>query len=222
MFALAEVARGQGAKGPGGGPPAKKAARGDQPEKEKKKAGNIRGESSQLLQLLAKQALRGAQESRDLHSAVIDTWVGDGGSPESNNMGEQNANYQEQVRKDGKGHKLGPPHVYTFGGLMAGLLTRKDLTPELLAKLREISDWWADASTQQACEAVKFRRMSKVFHQKQRRLQIAWGPRASPWSQFVRDALAESHAWEMKLGRAPPAVMERELQELLTAMGGEK
>ena len=213
--------RGQGGKeAPAGGSPAKKAPRGE--EKEKKKAGNIRGEQAQLLQLLAKQALRGAQESRDLHSAIIDTWVGDGGSPEANNMGEQNTNYQEQVRKAGKGHQLGPPHVYTFGGLLAGMLTRKDLLSELLVKIREIADWWAAASTQQASEAVKFCRMSKVFNQKQRRLQIAWGPRAAPWSQFVRDALAESQAWEMKLGRAPPAVMERELQEWLSALGGDK
>ena len=73
--------------------------------------------------LIMKMLLQGAQRGRDTDSVVFDFMVGPSDSAEVTSMTEQNTNYQDST-KGKKGHSLGPPQIWTFGGLLSELVKK--------------------------------------------------------------------------------------------------
>ena len=77
--------------------------------------------TTQLMGTIIKQCLGTEQDTRSLCGAVFDTVI----MPTQHNvvksMREQTRLYNEGVQAAGKGHTLGPPQIWAWGGLIAGL-----------------------------------------------------------------------------------------------------
>eukprot|EP00971_Amphidinium_carterae_P017769 350227-Amphidinium_carterae.1 len=98
-----------------------RAAKKSKGEGKKKQTG---GNDKTLLKLLCKSQLNSMQSIRELQGVLFDCVQGEASQPEFALMSEQSHAYQLQVSKAGKGHNLGPPHRYTFAGLLAALCKR--------------------------------------------------------------------------------------------------
>ena len=79
-----------------------------------------------LLGTMMKMLLKGAQTQRDLAGAVFDTFSGPAKHDVAISMSEQTTIYAAEVKRDGKGHKHGPPHIWAAGGLLKALKGRGD------------------------------------------------------------------------------------------------
>ena len=185
----------------------------------KKQAGNIQGENKKLLVLIMKMLMQSAQRGRDADSVVFDFLLGPGDSKEVLAMTEQNTLYQENT-KGKKGHDLGPPHIWTFGGLLSELVKKgPGVGLRTAGQLTECMDKYEAMGWEEKCDFVKFCRVSKVYKEDQRRLVISFGQEGGPARGPILQALQET-GWVRKHGRAPPGYMEREVQEWLELLTG--
>ena len=88
----------------------------------KKKPAAICKSTTQLMGIIIiKQCLlRTEQETRSLCGAIFDTVIMATEHDVVNSMREQTRRYNEGVQATGKGHTLGPPRIWAWGGLIAG------------------------------------------------------------------------------------------------------
>ena len=87
-----------------------------------RKLGEVKGGHRQLMLLMLKQVLKLSQGQRDLAAAVFDTFIVKSSLVPVVSMQQQTKAYSQQVKKMGKKHQLGSPHVWAYGGMVAGLL----------------------------------------------------------------------------------------------------
>ena len=187
---------------------------------QKKQKGNIQHENCKLKVLMIKQILRSEQRGRDLEGALFDTCIGPAEDAMVEKMTSQNQLYAKAT-KEAKGHGLGPPHVWTFGGLLGGLIEKGDAVGgQNLAVLKRYYGEYDGLSTEEKCDMVRFCRLTKVFNKTQKRITICIRERHSDLRVAMLAALTQTD-WSRKHGRAPPSHMERELQAWLEVLLGE-
>ena len=71
-----------------------------------------------------KSCLWTIQILRDVIGVLFDQWIVEADSPEADSMRAQGRAYAAAVKKEGKGHRLGPPALHFFNGLLESLIKR--------------------------------------------------------------------------------------------------
>ena len=104
----------------GGGEPATKTK--NRPLKRKRRA-ESREKNKKLQSLIIKQVLRSAQSNRDLEGVPYDTLLGEATLDEVTCASEQTHAYAEHTQNN-KNHGLGPPYIWTFGGVLTSVRKR--------------------------------------------------------------------------------------------------
>ena len=182
--------------------------------------------AEKLQTLLVKAVLRLSQAERDTASIIFGTFLGDTESPVVTAAETQSKLYSAQV-KGTPGHKLGPPHIYVFGGVLSalvemGLAAGGANTAETL---KEAQQSYEAMTIDERCQVVQFCRLSKTYVKERRRLTWSLGaletPEGQTQSHLLRVALARALVetkWERRFGRAPPSHLERELQGFLDSL----
>ena len=189
------------------------------PDRDKKKCGNIQGENKKLKQLMLKAILRGEQRGRDMESCLFDTLTGRSDAAEVMAMSEQNTNYGAAVKESGKGHDHGPPFIWTYGGLLTSLCQQGEKIGQANAvAMRAILNEYQDLSVQEKCDRIKFCRVSKMFDQQQKRITLCFPMGVADKQRGPVLASLVQLGWQRKQGRAPPTHLERELQAWLDVL----
>ena len=121
--------------------------------------------------------------------------------------------YHEGVQALGKGHTLGPPQIWAWGGLIAGLQKQGAAVgaanaATLTGYLKQLDGMSMDTK----CDHVRFCRVDRTYQSEQARITLAVD-RSSVRDPVV-NALQQLGA-ARKYGRAPPTQQPRELQQWL-------
>ena len=192
-------------------------------QQSRKPSGGVAKEQRQLQTLMLKQILRSAQTNRELEGVVFDTYLGQAGDLTAK-MLEQGKNYNDQVALAGRGHKLDPPHVYVFAGLLEALKGLGESVGQATAKqITELHSRMTALPWQEVAETVQFCRLSKTYKADTMRITLSFAPSADGLAlkALVARALQEKE-WERRFGRAPRSHLERELQGFLERLLKEK
>ena len=93
-----------------------------------------------MLTTMLKQVLKLSQGRLDVAAVEFDTILVKTELKITDTMSEQTEAYSEAVKKACKGHKLGSPHVWAWGGLVCGLITHYSdkIVDKNLAALLEV------------------------------------------------------------------------------------
>ena len=184
-------------------------------------AGNITGEVKTLAVLQTRQLLKLSDAVCSLEGAVYDTFLGPADAPEVTQMAAQTACYSAETKAKGKGHGLGPPHLWSFGGLLLALSERGVAVGAQNAEILAV--WkakWQDMSLEERSEIARYCRLAKTYKQEGkaelRRITVCLS-QAHPLRAAVVGAMQQV-GWERKLGRAPKSMQERQLQDWLEAL----
>ena len=175
-------------------------------------------ENKALMSLIIAQVLNSAQTDRDLMGILYETWVIPIGSRIVELAKKQNLKYSDKVKV--RGHGLGPPHLYTFGGVLAGLQELKK-DSDHTEPLKTVIEAFVKKSAVEKGEVAKLCRASKVYDSSKYRVTMSFGtsPEAVQARQVVMAAMHSlGEEYEFKQGRPPPSFMERELGEWLQQM----
>lgn len=177
--------------------------------------------------LLFKQVVRSSQSSHDLEAVVLDTPIGPAEQALCTAMSEQDLIYAAETNRIGRGNELGPPHVWSFGGMMTSLCNQEDQVEAgsdlnmLSEELKNEFGKYEALSVPAKANTVRYCRLSKLFDEKVRRVTLAFAEDEA--SQLLKNSVPPtlvSSKFAPKSGRAPAIHMERELQGWLeTAMG---
>ena len=175
------------------------------------------GHSGPLYVLLIKALLQAHQRTRDLAGAVFETVSLDTSSSVVLEMQSQTSRYAKIVKSRGKGHGLGPPYFYAFGGLLQALIKKKAEIGASNATVLEKYFGILEAATTEAekHELIQFCRLDRMYAADHKRLTFA--ARTSDLRGALGSSLTQLGA-ERRFGRAPPSFMERELQQWLEAL----
>ena len=211
------------AKGGGGKQGAKAGGKGkqskgeDSSSSEKKHVNQAMLENKALMSLMVKQILNSAQTGRDLMGVLYDTWIVPIECQLIQVAKKQNLKYSEKVKA--RGHGLGPPHLYTFGGVLSGLASMVKDT-ESMIPVQEVIDNYIEKEATAKGETIKICRVSKACDSSKHRLTMAFSPTAEAMAarQAIMTALHKQKEFEHKQGRPPPSYMERELAEWLQTL----
>ena len=176
----------------------------------------IKGGHRKLMSVMVKQLLKLSQSQRDLEGAMFDTVLVKNSTAEAMEMQSQTKAYGDGVRGHGATHTLGPPHIWAWGGLMQALTRRgPSIGAVTLQTLTDHNTWLASATTEEKADLIRFCRCHRMFNPEMRRITFSLHDQALRTA--VMSALVQAGC-ERKLGRAPAANMERELQSYVEAL----
>ena len=179
----------------------------------------FKDENKKLMSLMVKQLLKVSQQTRDIEGVVFETVIGPADSAAVKSALTQNTTYSEQTKVKGRGHGLGPPHHWTFGGFISGLAESPSLLLPTKTKLQEALKNYGDMNEEAKNEVVRFFRISKMHDSSKKRLTYSLGPAGLELREHLNSAL-DQLSWEKRCGKAPTSHMERELQKWLEALIG--
>ena len=187
---------------------------------DKKHIGEAMKENKVLMTLIMKQILNSAQCNRDVQGVLFETWLMPIGTRIVELAKKQNLKYSEKVKV--RGHGLGPPHLYTFGGVLAGIQELKKGS-EMEEKINKVVELYIKMSVVEKGEIAKFCRISKIYDTTKYRVTMCFGPaedavRARAIIMTAMHSLEEEMGFEFKQGRPPPSYMEREIGSWLQAL----
>ena len=169
--------------------------------------------TTQLMGIIIKQCLRTEQDTWSLCGALFDTSIMATEHDVVKSMREQTRLYNESVQTAGKGHTLGPPQIWAWGGLIAGLQKQGTAmgaanAVTLTGYLRQLDGMSMDAK----CDHARFCRVDRTYQSEQARVTLSVD--RSGVRDSVVSALQQLGA-ARKYGRAPPTQLARELQQWL-------
>eukprot|EP00930_Biecheleria_cincta_P019953 TRINITY_DN15100_c0_g1_i1.p2 TRINITY_DN15100_c0_g1~~TRINITY_DN15100_c0_g1_i1.p2 ORF type:complete len:236 (-),score=58.77 TRINITY_DN15100_c0_g1_i1:9-716(-) len=181
-----------------------------------------------LFSLIVKALLHSLQTGRDVCSVLFLTFLVQTTEEVIEQAKEQNLSYSRATEK--KGHGLGPPHIWTFGGVLTATV---EAIEELgrLDKLdgdadKAMAQWgkrllkeYGDASKEQKQEWVLFCRVTKTYKEETHRMTLAFGTGEA--GVKLKEFICRSFQllqYEQRFGRAPPSHQERALQQFLEEM----
>ena len=132
-------------------------------------------------------------------------------------MGEQGQAYQREVKKAGRGHQLGPPHPWMWGGLVSALHAKGEAVGSRNAGvLKDHNDVLEGMTMVEKLELVRICRLDKTYQEGFKRVSITlYGNEALRLA--IIGALEQSGATR-KQGKAPASFMERGIQMWLEAL----
>ncbi len=126
-------------------------------ESAKKKIDCKDKDMQKLIGLMIKQILKSEQSNRDVEGALFDTFLGKSECPVVLSAQAQGAAYQAQVKAKGKGHALGPPQIWVFGGLLDALVKQGDkVGAQTATDLKKCLSEYSDATVESKCELERF------------------------------------------------------------------
>ena len=183
-----------------------------------------------LIVSMQKLLLKTAQENRDHASAIFDTSIGPASNEEVKVAKEEGTLYNKETF--GKaGHNKGPPYIWIFGGWFADLLRQlqeiEAPTPQqtdLLKITQQAADQYGALGVEGKAEVLKFFRLTSTYKKRNQpegirvTLCCAPHPEGQALRRLILRLLKEQAGFEMKIGRAPPGHLEREIQEWLEIM----
>ena len=183
-----------------------------------------------LIMSMQKLLLKTAQENRDHASAIFDTSIGPASNKEITIAKEEGTLYNKETF--GKpGHDKGPPYVWIFGGWLADLYRQlqelENPTPQqatLLKDTQQAADQYGALDVIGKAEVLKFFRLTATYRKRNQpegirvTLCCAPHPEGQALRRLILRLLKEQAGFEMKIGRAPPGHLEREIQEWLEIM----
>ena len=128
-------------------------------------------------------------------------------------MREQMRRYNEGVQAAGKGHTLGPPQIWAWGGLIAGLQKQEAAVGAAnAATLKGCLKQLDSMSMDPKCDDARFCRVDRTYQSEQARITLAVD--RSGVRDPVVSALQQLGA-ARKYGRAPLTQLSRELHQWL-------
>ena len=130
--------------------------------------------TTQLMGIIIKQCLRTEQDTRSLCGALFDTIIMAKEHDVVKSMREQTRLYKENVQTAGKGHTLGPPQIWAWGGLIAGLQKQGAAVGAanavtLTGYLRQLDGMSMDAK----CDHARFCRVDRTYQSEQARITLS-------------------------------------------------
>ena len=78
-----------------------------------------------MLITMQKAILQSMQKHRDAESVLYDTLLGESSNKEVADAKSQNSSYQAAISK--RGHNMGPPHIWTCGGILQSMMDQTNL-----------------------------------------------------------------------------------------------
>ncbi len=130
-------------------------------------------------------------------------------SMEYTKMKEQLAAYNEQVQAIGKGHGIGPPSGFCFGGLIIALTERKDIGA------LELQSHWDQMTIEEGFDQVPHCRLRKAYDKAQCKLELLITK--SSIRELIRNSLTQTGAKRL-LGQAPEGGLEAALSKALDSL----
>eukprot|EP00929_Paragymnodinium_shiwhaense_P057174 TRINITY_DN28613_c1_g2_i1.p2 TRINITY_DN28613_c1_g2~~TRINITY_DN28613_c1_g2_i1.p2 ORF type:complete len:252 (+),score=52.99 TRINITY_DN28613_c1_g2_i1:72-758(+) len=180
-----------------------------------------------LLRFLITASVMNLQDHRTVAGVLMDCIIVPTETAVAKALTETGRAYAEQCEAKGKGHDLGPPHLWAWAALVKALSTA-DVGAEnkrcLLEHLAKYEGW----SQEEAALHIRLVRLTKCFKSSQRKLWLCIneGTSASETAgtskslrRLVLDSLKQIEGCKVTTGRAPAGHVERELSEFLTRMG---
>ena len=138
----------------------------------------------------------------------------DPSSTEHDVVREQTRRYKEGVQAAGKGHTLGPPQIWAWRGLIAGL--QKQGAAVGAANAATLTGYLKQLDgVDTKCDHARFCRVDRTYQSEQARITLAVD--RSGVRDPVVSALQQLGA-ARKYGRAPPTQLSRELQQWLDTL----
>ena len=147
---------------------------------------------------------------RSLCGALFDTIIMATEHDVVKSMREQTRLHNESVQTAGKGHTLGPPQIWAWGGLIAGL-QKQGTAVTLTGYLRQLHSMSMDAK----CDHARFCRVDRTYQSEQARITLSVD--RSGVRDSVVSALQQLGA-ARKYGRAPPTQLASDLQQWLDTL----
>ena len=177
---------------------------------------------------------------RDVEGVVFTVFE----APDSDNlieaMARQGQLYAQKVSSEGKGHDLGPPHLYVMSsllkemakelqnqvqGLAAAAAGEEDAKAKLmkddLKVIQNSLSSWKEMTREERNDLVPFIRVAKMYKSEKKKLIISMScatEMSKSMRQVVYRLLRSREEWSTKSGRAPAGHMERELATWLKAL----
>lgn len=153
---------------------------------------------------------------RELRGACYMCYVIQKESEEFKNMKEQLRAYSQKTQELGKGHGLGPPSLFAFGGLLQALKGRGQAIGAVTAeKIRGLTEVWAETDIETAHDMVPHCRLKKMFDGTLNRLELMI---VHPeLRETVKASLTQTGAKRL-LGQAPEGGLEEALSRTLSAL----
>ena len=170
-----------------------------------------------MITMMAKLALKNAQVMGDLSNALVDTFLVPSSHTVIKKMGEQGQAYQREVKKAGRGHQMGPPHPWMWGGLIAALHAKGEAVGSRnAATLKEHNEALEGMTMVEKLEIIRICRLDKTYQDGFKRVSITiYGN--EPLRLAILGAFEQSGATR-KQGKAPASFMERDIQMWLEAL----
>ena len=200
---------GKGRKKGGGGGGKKK---GQAVAKRKAKEGTV---PSSLMTLLMKAVLSSMQGNRMLSGVLLEVVVLKSEAKPVAHMLQQGRNYAAKTKEAGRGHGLGPPHVYIASGLLKGLMEEQSAigkkNHDLIVKF---SEQFEGEGIEGQCDMVKICRADQTYQGDMHKITLHFAAEQQEALRAILSALQQLDG-QRKLGRAPKGPMERELEEWL-------
>ena len=178
---------------------------------------------------MQKLILKIAQESRDHASALFDTSLGEAANSEVVAAKSRGTEYNN-LTFGKSGHQQGPPFIWIIGGWLGDMLQQildadKDkYDKDFLELTKQAVERYAALPIEGKAEVVKFFRITPTYKKRGApeivRITMSFAPTND--GQQLRALcirfLKEVRNFEMKIRRAPPGHLEREIQEWLELM----
>ena len=179
-----------------------------------KGANKLKGDK--LTAAILKMLLMNAQAVRELRGAVYMVFMIDAEGNEYKKMKEQLVAYSEQVQETGKGHGLGPPSSFAFGGLLLSLRDRgPTIGNENLKGITEIQLAWENMSTEECFDMVPRCKLRKPYEKSLMKMELLVADKRV--REVVRLSIMQTGARRL-IGQAPEGGLEAALSKALTAL----
>ena len=146
---------------------------------------------------------------REVRGAVFMCWMIKQEAPEYKKPKEQLRAYSELAATKGKGHRLGPPGIAAFTGLLQALSERGSTVGAAnAAGVVNLKQTWDDLEPEGAFDLVPHCKLAKVYDPALCRLELVIS--AAQHREHIRGALGQTGANRL-LGQAPSGALERAL-----------
>ena len=180
------------------------------------KGAKLKGDK--LTAAILKMLLMNAQAVREVRGAMYMVFMIETESEEYKRMKEQLTAYSEQVQETGKGHGLGPPSSFAFGGLLLALKDRKEtIGSQNLKAITEVQAAWEGMTVEECFDMVPHCKLRKAYEKTQMKLELLVAE--ARVREAVKLSIVQTGARRL-IGQAPEGGLERALSKALTAFGG--
>ena len=167
------------------------------PAGSKKKPAAFCRNTTQLKGIIIKQCLRTKQDTRSLYGAIFDTVITSTEHDVVKSMRAQTRLYNEGVQAAGKGHTLGPPQIWAWRGLIAGLQKQGTVVgaanaATLTGYLKQLDGTSMDAK----CDHARFCMIDRTYQSERARVYSVGrqvrrsrpGRERASWEQYASTA----------------------------------